>query len=672
MHTVFPQHSSVPGKDSIKGGITLQEIFGPGGILEQRLSNYEYRASQPVMAEAVLDAIRQGHPLCVEAGTGTGKTLAYLIPALFSHKRVIVSTATKNLQDQIFFKDIPFIREHLLPDLAATYMKGRQNYLCLRKFHEDIAEETVFDGAGPGWKSLSQWVGKTRAGDRSELDWMQDDDPLWSHLDARSENCTGQRCSYFDDCYVTRMRQRALESDLIVVNHALFFANLALENDEIGRVLPDFSVLILDEGHEVEDTAATYFGKQVSNYQIEEFCRDVGKVLADSSEYKDQITRILGHSAAFFTSFPGLEGRYSLNLYPQHNGISVDLRKESPDKLESLQQSLQSLYHHLMKQSQRPADADPLIHRLEHLMTTLESIFDLEQTEDVYWFEKRGRGVFLHSNPIDVAPILQEKLFERADTTIVTSATLTTNKNFEYVKERLGIPEPKEVIVPGEFDYSQQSILYIPRSFPEPRSPRYFERALADIEEILEITQGHAFLLFTSFLQMDRVYRTLLERSPFPLFRQGERPKNELLELFKKTPRAVLCATSSFWQGVDVQGDALRVVIIDKLPFLVPTEPLVAARINRLEAKGENPFLRYTVPAAVITLKQGLGRLIRSRRDRGLLAVFDSRLRTRSYGRIFLESLPDCPVTSRIEDLRKFWRSKCEFSIMDSPDTGES
>ena len=640
-------------KKSLRQGITLEEIFGPDGVLEKKLPNYEYRASQQVMAEAVLEALQSSQSLCVEAGTGTGKTLAYLIPALFSYQRTIVSTATKNLQDQIFSKDIPFIREYLFPDLRVTCMKGRQNYLCLKSFREENFETKARESVQKEWQKIGEWVEQTETGDRSELSWIKDNDPLWRDVDARSENCTGQKCSYFEECYVTRMRQQALNSDLIIVNHALFFANLALESDEIGRVLPDFSLLVLDEGHEVEDTVAKYFGRQISNYQIEDFCRDSGKILNDLE--LDQLSKILADSQNFFSFFPGLDGRYSLNLYRHFDDQIIDLRSQSLDKMQRLLQSLQGFYHHLMKQKKRSSDTDPLVRRLENLTSTLDKIFDFEETQDVYWYQKRGRGVFLYTNPIDVAPILQEKVFERVDTTILTSATLSTNGDFEYIKERLGASDSDELIVPGEFDFSKQSILYVPSSFPEPSSPNYLKRALKDIGEILDITQGNVFLLFTSFSQMNQVYEALLMKNGFSFFCQGERPKNEILELFRKTPRAVLCATASFWQGVDVQGDALRAVVIDKLPFSVPTEPLVAARIKRLEVAGDNAFLRYTVPEAIITLRQGLGRLIRSRQDRGILAVLDSRLRTRRYGPLFLESLPDCPLTDDIQEVRRFW-----------------
>ena len=644
----------VSDKHSLPEGITLEDIFEPGGILESRLPNYEHRPSQSTMAQAVLDAIRNRHPLCVEAGTGTGKTLAYLIPSLFSPQRVIISTATKNLQDQLFFKDIPFIRQHLFPDLRVTYMKGRANYLCLKKFHEETQKGEGLQQAQEHWEDLSDWIERTETGDRSELSWMGDDDSVWRHLDARSDTCTGQKCSYFDQCYVTRMRQKALESNLIVVNHALFFANLALETDEIGRVLPNYSVLILDEAHEVEDIAANHFGKQVSNRQVESLCHDFRKLTTEIPEVSDWVDKVETTAAIFFGSFPSILGRHSLNLYQDPEAGTLDLRSGITEPRQRLQDTLEVLFHGLEQSSSRPSEADPLVRRLQTTMTALEEIFNPEPSDSVYWFERRPTGVFLHVNPINMAPILEEHLFSRTDTAIFTSATLTTNNNFEYFKARLGIPEPKEIITSSEFDYAEQAVLYIPQ-IPEPRSRDYLSHALGEIREILAMTEGNAFLLFTSFAQMNRVYETLDQESPFPLLRQGDLPKNRLLEVFRETPHAVLCATSSFWQGVDVQGDALRAVIIDKLPFLVPTEPLVAARINWLEKEGENSFLRYSVPEAIITLKQGLGRLIRSRQDRGILAVLDSRLHTRGYGQLFLESLPNCPVTDNIEELRHFY-----------------
>jgi len=607
------------------------------------------------MAEAVLDAIQNDRHLIVEAGTGTGKTLAYLIPALCSPRRVIISTATRNLQEQLFSKDVPFIRKHLFPKLSVTYMKGRNNYLCLRRLHQG-APLPLVAGAEEELRELRSWSGKTETGDRAELKWISDDDPVWKHVDACSESCIGQKCEYFDQCFITRMRQRALESNLIIVNHALLFSNLAIQTDEIGRVMPEFGVLILDEAHEVEDVACSHFGQEVSSYQVDELCRDFRAVFREDADTLASVGEIEDRAAEFFNAFPGPEGHYSLNIYRTPGGNLVDLRLENGVAYQRLKSSLQVLYHQVQKMTNRPADAESLLRRLTQLSKDLDEVMLGDSEEQVYWYDKRGRGVVLHISPIHVAPILNDVLFDRVPSVILTSATLTTAGNFQYIRERLGVSKAIELSVTGEFDYARQTILYVPRSFPEPRSAEYFLRALREIREILSITEGHAFLLFTSFQQMNRFYRSLRERLDFPLLRQGDQPKNQLLEAFRTTPHAVLCATASFWQGVDVQGDALRAVIIDKLPFQVPSEPIVAARLNRLRKEGRNSFLEYSVPEAVITLRQGLGRLIRSKQDRGILAVLDSRLRSRSYGKLFLDSLPNCPLTDNIVALRNFYR----------------
>ena len=644
----------------------LDEIFGPEGLLHQHLSHYEFRPSQQTMAEAIARAIEERHHLCLEAGTGTGKTLAYLIPALASDRRVIISTATKNLQEQLFLRDIPFLRKHLFPEVEVTYMKGRQNYICLKKFEEATRQKALSGELAERQEALSDWIAKTETGDRAELSWISDRDPLWQQLDARSETCTGQKCDFFEQCPITRMRQKALESDVIVVNHALLFANLALESDEIGRILPDFSILVLDEAHEVEDAACTYFGKQASSYQIEELCRDFLKTFKDGL-YDREVGELETRSRILCDAFPAQEGRYPLSFFDRDAGEAVDLREGASAAYQRLKATLQKLYFSLQRQGHRPPEADALIRRLEQLLTSLEEVFDKHDPNSVYWLERRGRGVFLNLRPIDVSSILQENLFARTDTTILTSATLTTNSNFEYLKERLGVPEPTELIVPSEFDFSQQAILYLPRDFPEPRAPHYLDQFLEEVGQILSMTEGHAFLLFTSFQQMNRVYEALSKTTAYPWLRQGDRPKSQLLQAFKETPHAVLLATSSFWQGVDVQGDSLRAVVIDKLPFQVPTEPVVAARIERLEKQGVNSFLRYSVPEAIITLRQGLGRLIRSRQDRGVLAIFDSRLRTRSYGQLFLQSLPNCPVTDNMNVIEQFLSKGAGDLGADSP-----
>lgn len=644
-------------------GVTLEEIFAPGGVLESRLENYEFRPSQLEMAQAVLLAIEQRHQLCVEAGTGTGKTLAYLIPALFSKKRVIVSTATRNLQDQLFSKDIPFIRKHLFPRLAVTYMKGRQNYLCLKRLHEQDPQLLPFAGAREDWGAISEWARTTGTGDRSELDWIADQDPLWQSLDARRETCLGQKCALFDDCFVTRMRRKALESDLVVVNHALFFANLALESDEIGKILPDFGVLVLDEAHEIEDIAADHFGKRLSNYQFDELERDCAKVFGDAAPVVGALARMKRAADRFFAQFPGGEGRWSLNFHRRRDGTWTDLRDELHPYYRKLRKRLELIDAEVRLLSEKPDDWEALSRRLGELAGALDEIFDMADDDSVYWYEKRRRGVFVHVTPIEVAPLMREKLFRRTDTAILTSATLTTGGNFDYLKERIGVDDPVELSVPGEFDYQSQAVLYVPGRLPAPGSPQRLLHTLRVVREILDICQGGAFLLFTSFQQLNAVYSALSRDLPYPLLRQGQMPKNKILETFKETSGSVLCATASFWQGVDVRGDALRAVVIDKLPFQVPTEPVVAARLHRLQSNGENAFMKYTLPDAIITLKQGLGRLIRSRQDRGILAVLDSRLRTRRYGADILASLPKCPVTDNMNSLRNFFQKAASSAV---------
>lgn len=634
----------------------LEEIFGPGGLLDRKLDNYEFRPSQLAMAEAVGDAIRRRRHLCVEAGTGTGKTLAYLVPALLSGKRTLISTATRNLQDQIFHKDLPFLRRYLLPKLSATYMKGRQNYLCLRRY-QDERRQLALEGFRRGEaESFDRWVRETQTGDRAELPWLRDDDPGWDRLDARSDACTGQKCPFFADCYVTRMRQQAFAADVVVINHALFFASLALELDEIGRLLPDYGVLILDEAHELEDIAADHFGKRLSNYQLEDLSRVLRKAPAAALEsYLRAVDRLDSAAFRFFAVFPPGEGRQSVSRYRGRDGRIEDLRSELTGAAEDLAGWLRLIADLLRSEAPDWEELDPVCRRIGRYADTLAAFCSGDDEDLVSWFERTGRGVFFHLSPIEVAPLLRERLFKDADTVVLTSATLTVDGRFDYFRSRIGVDRCAELTVPGEFDYSRQAVLYVPRHLPDPRSQADVGPLVREFRQLLRLTDGHAFLLFTSFQMLERIYLALSAETDYPLLRQGDRPKQALLEQFRTTPRAVLCAAASFWQGVDVQGDALRLVVVDKLPFHVPTDPLVAARIERLQKMERNGFLEYTLPAAIIMLRQGLGRLIRSRNDTGILAVLDSRLWTKTYGRAFFNSLPNCPVTDNMAALENLF-----------------
>ena len=632
---------------------SLDDIFGSKGLLASHLDGYEPRLSQLEMARAVENAISHGHHLTVEAGTGTGKTLAYLIPSLLAKKRVIISTATKNLQDQLIQNDLTFIKNYLVPNLSVAYMKGRRNYLCLRRLKEGLDKGYLLSEDQNRLNQLVKWTRDSTNGERSEIDWLTDDDLFWNQIDARSDICTGQSCDDFSSCFITRMRQKAFEADLIIVNHALFFSNLAMESDEIGKILPDYGVLILDEAHRVEDIVSQHFGNHLSNRRFDDLTASLQKAFSKSQNPPPIINRVRQDSQRLFTALPGENNRYSLNFFPSPDGV-IDLREELAPSYVRLRDTLRALYSELQLTRPRPHEWEALVRRVENLTEDLDTIFSEDNFENVYWYEMRQAGVFIHVTPINIAHLLQEQLFSKVDTVVLTSATLSTGGNFGYFRNRLGIPSPVELIVENEFNYEKQTILYLARNLPQPKSPHFLSRALPVISELLEISRGHAFILCTSIHNMQYFFSSLSEMVPYPIFRQGDKPRHLLLQEFKKTPNAVLCATSSFWEGVDVKGDALRSVIIDKLPFQVPTEPVVAARLNRIRERGGDPFLEYTVPEAIISLKQGLGRLIRSRSDAGILAILDSRICTQQYGPLFVQSLPKCKVTDTMDLLKHF------------------
>ncbi len=639
----------------------LSDMLGPDGPIARCHPNYEFRPGQLQMAEAVAEAIRNRHHLCVEAGTGTGKTLAYLLPGIYSGKRIVISTGTKNLQEQLFFKDIPFLEKALNRKLSACYLKGRSNYLCLKRLNEIDSQGYLFTPYDGGYlKSIRAWARKTETGDKTELKELPEDMVLWHHLDARREICTGQKCRDFDSCFVTKVRQRAMESDIVIVNHHLFFADLALRQGDFGAVLPDYSVAIFDEAHDLEEVVTQYFGIMVSSYRLEELVRDAEKALGESGAPSDfleaQLAKLSKCANEFFGKFRHKEGRFS--LHELGNGLAVRRGPRNEDTLSDAYSALvsqltmaQSGLEGLANQSDSIESA---IRRATEIRDELAAILESGSKESVYWYESRGRGIFLWASPIHVSSILKNRLFEQVETVILTSATLSTGGDFSFIRSRLGLMQTEELLLGSHFDFACQAIFYIPRDIPEPREEGWVRRACLELEKILEASQGRAFVLFTSYAQMQQVHRTLQGRLAFPMLLQGEMSKAGLLEAFRSTPNAVLFATSSFWQGVDVQGEQLSCVVIDKLPFSVPSDPVVAARIRHLNDSGGNAFYEYQIPEAVILLKQGFGRLIRSSSDRGILALLDKRVITKSYGRTFLDSLPPAPVTHRMEDLRNF------------------
>ncbi|HYP01234.1 MAG TPA: ATP-dependent DNA helicase [Pyrinomonadaceae bacterium] len=647
----------------------MEEIFGRGGLIARAHPDYEFRPGQIQMAEAVLRAFEERRHLLVEAGTGTGKTLAYLVPAIAAAtargERVVISTGTKNLQEQLMEKDIPFLQRVLPKKFTASYMKGRNNYACLQRIKR-AESAPILDGLDDidHFEEVRHWARESATGDRAELVRLPENLSFWRHLDARSEICMGQKCPDYDPCFITRMRQRAQDADIVIVNHHLFFADLALRGGEYGQVLPDYSAVIFDEAHSIEDVAAEYFGFQVSNYQVEDLLRDLQLVPVTDVDANKELTRSSGRVARFserfwqgFQEARGEEGRAPIlpGTFARKNARGEIEATALGDSYLSLDGALNRMETTLDALREQPPEVENLVRRIREVRFNLEFIVAGDDKRYVYWMERRGRGLFLRASPIDVSTLLQDKLFERVETVVMTSATLASAGTFTFARERLGLNDDKtdELIAPSSYDYQNQSVLYLPPRMPDPRSPQWAEAAAAEVLRILEVTRGRAFVLSTSLSGMRALYERVAPQVDFPCLMQGTASKSGLLERFRTTPNAVLFATSSFWQGVDVRGDALSCVIIDKLPFAVPSDPVVAARQRFIEDAGGSSFYEYSVPQAIISLKQGLGRLIRSATDRGVLSVLDPRLRTQAYGRQFIKSLPPCRVTSDLKEVAR-------------------
>jgi ATP-dependent DNA helicase DinG len=648
---------------------SLRELFGPGGAVSGALPIYEPRAAQLEMALKVEDALAHGRALVVEAGTGTGKTLAYLIPAARSGLKVVISTATKALQEQLAEKDVPLLKQ-LGVDARVAFLKGRQNYLCLLR-HEQFERNPTFamrEDAGL-YEQISEWAKTTQTGDRAELEAMPESYASWRDLTSTADSCTGPKCAHYDACFVFKMRKRAADADVVIVNHHLFFADLALRTSSAGdagaAVLPKYDAVIFDEAHAIEDVATEHFGVQLSSWRVSELGRDAIKALQTRPLLvgaRDLATRLLREGGDFFTVAAASRPISRFDKDDQ-NGRWV-LAKDSLAPAEEERMALAELVRALGASLSAAGDEDTELGLLERRCLTLSAELSLfaeshGETGLIHWAELRAGNLVLHGSPIEIASRLQDCLYDRIGPVVFTSATLAVGGDLNYFQQRVGLADESgplfptdAAVLPSPFDYERNAALYLPRSMPEPNDPEFPEAVAAELRKLLPITGGRAFALFTSLKNMRRVHELLEDELPYQVLLQGDAPKAQLLRRFKAEP-SVLFASQSFWEGVDVQGDALSLVVIDKLPFASPSEPIVAARIGRL---GEGAFYGYQVPQAALALKQGFGRLIRSAQDRGIVAVLDRRLTSKSYGKVFVQSLPRCRILRTPEEAASFWR----------------
>lgn len=649
---------------------TVDAVLGPGGLLAGVLPGYEHRPQQLAMAAAVERAMAHDTPLLVEAGTGTGKTLAYLVPAILSGKKVVVSTGSKTLQEQIHRKDIPLLAAHLGVPVEAVLLKGITNYLCLRRLAE------VGDTDDPALVEILAWARRTETGDRAELAGVPDEAPAWRLVTTTPDARLGPRCPFFERCFVTRARRAAQKAQLVVVNHHLFFADLALRAAYPGaQVLPDYDAVIFDEAHQLEEILTEHFGLSVSTHRVAALVRDARRALvqvpgladSDACAAADRVDLTEARADDLFSAV-----RQRLAELPHSAPVPAsgderrlaappDLFADGPrrDRWLRLDAALEdlALYADRLSRDGEREDAAAVARRAQALRADLAAYAEREGARRlVHWAELRGRAVHLRASPLEVGDLFRRHVVEPVGAVVLTSATLTAGGRFDFVRARLGLHDlAEELSVDSPFDYARQALLYLPRDLPSPQDPAFLDAALDRTVDLLTITSGRAFVLFTSHRSLRVAAERLRTRVPWPLLVQGDEARPALLERFRAVPGSVLLATSSFWEGIDVPGEALSLVVLEKLPFAAPDDPLTSARLALLEERGEDPFHAYQVPRAALALKQGFGRLIRRRDDRGIVAILDHRILTKSYGRTFLASLPPAARTSSLEQARRWW-----------------
>ncbi|GGO74395.1 ATP-dependent DNA helicase [Bowmanella pacifica] len=630
---------------------TIKQVFAKDGALSTVIKGFIPRAAQTSMAEAVQQAIKDKQQLVVEAGTGTGKTFAYLAPALLSNKKVIVSTGTKNLQEQLFHRDLPLLKRALATNKQTVLLKGRANYLCLHRLSQHSAGSSVTDSSLLNeFSVVREWASSTKSGDMGELKTLAEDARVLPFVTSTQDNCLGKDCPDYEDCYLVKARRQALDADLVVVNHHLFFADMALKDTGFGELIPDADVILFDEAHQIPDIASEYFGEALSSRQLQELGMDMELVYRTKLKDAQQLSKV-AEKLKYVTS----DLRLQFPETPEKGNWKQALERETvQQQLDKLHEILDVVYEVVKLHLGRDKDLDAIYERCAQARGQLERLTDVDKKGVSLWYETTPKHIILHLTPLSIARKFADYMAEPKRTWVFTSATLMVGEGFEHFTRQMGLSGAKTLSLDSPFDYANQAMLCVPRYLPEPSAFAMRETLVGVARQLIKASNGRCFLLFTSHAMLREVAKALEGTIDNPILVQGTTSKRALLDNYLEAENAVLLGTGAFWEGVDVRGDALTCVMIDKLPFAAPDDPLLEARIEDCRKHGGNPFGQLQIPQAVIALKQGAGRLIRDYADRGVLVICDNRLVTRDYGKIFLASLPAMRRTRTLEDALAF------------------
>lgn len=632
------------------------ELLSDNGPFVTRIDNFSARQEQQQLAEEISKAIYNEESLICEAGTGTGKTLAYLVASLLSNKKIIISTGTKHLQDQLFNKDLPVVLNALGTLINPVLLKGRNNYLCLHR----LKQSEIDAGALTGKKQsdltmVKHWSIQTDSGDLSELTSLSENSILYPNITSTVENCLGRECNEYENCFVFKARKKAMESQLVIVNHHLLFADLSLKETGFGEILPQADIIIFDEAHQLPELASEFFSQSISSRQINDLINDCRVAyfaeLNDVPEFLTLLDKLQTRLKKLRLVFGTEDRRMEWSV--------ISGNEENHDAFTQFKSGLTELSNALDELSVRSRSLENCLHRCGNIIEMLETCLERDSDEYVQWIETRGKGFILYQTPLDISSRFQSRLAEHNCQCIYTSATLAVGKDFNHFASRLGLADVKAISWSSPFNYAKQALLYLPQDMPDPRELKYVQHVIDRAIPVINASQGHTFILFTSYRALDQARSLIREKLKFPIMVQGDMPRSELLNRFRKTQHAVLLGTQSFWEGVDVRGRALSCVIIDKLPFAPPDDPVFRARSVNMEKNGQNPFIDYQLPEAIITLRQGVGRLIRDIDDYGVLMICDPRLQSKSYGRKFIMSLPEMKITNNITDVQLFLNNLC-------------